>query len=73
LFTAGPDQGNLIPLRSIYFRKFLCEKDKHFLITRKTTPSLKLSCYMLIKDLIRELNIDVIEHRADRIIEFQKI
>jgi len=53
-------------------QKFLCEKDKHFLITRKTTPSLKLSCYMLIKDLIRELNIDVIEHRADRIIEFQK-
>ncbi len=46
----------------------LTEDDKEFLVVRKTGPSLRLSCYKLIVDLLRANGIPFEENRSDRVI-----
>jgi len=49
-------------------QKFYTEKDKRFLVTRKTLPSLKISAYKLIKDLLQEYNLPYEENKSDLVI-----
>jgi len=40
------------------------------LVTRKTTPSLRLSCYLLIKDILSQLGIPYEENRSEMTISY---
>ena len=47
----------------------LLKPNHRILITRKTTPSLRLSCYLLIKDIMTQLNIPIMENRSEMMIQ----
>lgn len=48
----------------------LIKPNHRILVTRKTTPSLRLSCYLLIKDILAQLNIPYEENRSEMTITF---
>jgi len=54
----------------LLFNKFYKEKDKRILILRKTTPALRNSCYLLIKDLIGKYDLPQKHNRADLTYEY---
>lgn len=49
----------------------LLKPNHRMLVTRKTTPSLRLSCYLLIKDLLAQMEIPFEENRSEMTITFQ--
>lgn len=55
----------------LLFNKFYKEKDIRILILRKTTPALRNSCYLLIKDLIGKYNLPQKHNRADLTYEYK--
>lgn len=47
--------------------RFCTEDDLRILVTRKTGPSLKITSYLLIKDLLAQMSVKYEENRADLI------
>jgi len=54
----------------LILERILKYPNKHILVTRKTNPSLRLSAYRLILNLLDELQIPYEHHKAEQIISF---
>ncbi|MGB9835020.1 MAG: PBSX family phage terminase large subunit, partial [bacterium] len=66
----GAGAGKSYTIAQFLILKFVGETNKHFLITRKTTPSLRLSSYMLMRNILRELDLKVEENKTELTWEF---
>ncbi len=52
--------------------KLLSQRNKYLLIARKYNPSLRLTSYRLILDVLNKLNVPYIEHKVDQTIELPR-
>ena len=52
--------------------KLLSRRNKYLLIARKYNPSLRLTSYRLILDVLNKLNVPYIEHKVDQTIELPR-
>ena len=56
----------------LIIEKLLNQKNKHLLIARKYNPSLRLTSYRLVIDILNKLNVPYIEHKVDQTIELPR-
>jgi len=66
----GAGAGKSYTIAQFLILKFIGETDKRFLVTRKTTPSLRLSSYSLMKDILHQLDLEVEENKMEMTWEF---
>ena len=52
--------------------KLLSQRNKYLLVARKYNPSLRLTSYRLILDVLNKLNVPYIEHKVDQTIELPR-
>ena len=64
----GSGAGKSHAVAQKFIEKFYTEKNKRFLVTRKTLPSLKISAYKLIKDLLDIYKLPYNENKSDFVI-----
>ena len=64
----GSGAGKSHAVAQTFIEKFYTEKNKRFLVTRKTLPSLKISAYKLIKDLLDIYKLPYNENKSDFVI-----
>ena len=64
----GAGSGKSYTTAQFLITKAYNERNKHFLITRKTNPSLKITAYQLILQLLNEIGIGYEEKKAEQII-----
>jgi len=55
----------------LLFNKFYKEEDRRILIVRKTTPAIRNSCYLLIKDLIRQYKLPAHLNKSELTFEYK--
>jgi len=55
----------------LVLNKFYKESDKRILIVRKTTPAIRNSCFLLIKDLIRGYGLPYRLNKTELLIEYK--
>lgn len=56
----------------LIIEKFIKGKNKHILITRKTNPSLRVSTYQLVLDILNNLGVPYEHKKAEQILMFGK-
>lgn len=66
----GAGSGKSFSVAQHLLKKFLMEKDKKILITRKTLPSLKITAWSLILERLREWGIPVEINKSELTIKF---
>jgi len=64
----GAGSGKSYTTAQFLITKAYNERNKHFLITRKTNPSLKITAYQLILQLLNEIGIGYEEKKVEQII-----
>ena len=52
--------------------KLLSQRNKYLLIARKYNPSLRLTSYRLVLDVLNKLNVPYLEHKVDQTIELPR-
>ncbi len=68
----GAGSGKSYTVALFLIEKFLKESNKHFLITRKTNPSLKLTSYALILNFLSGMGIPIDLNKSEQVIQFKK-
>ena len=68
----GAGAGKSYAIAQFLITYFLGLNNKHFIVMRKTNPSLKLSAYPLIISMLDEYNVPYKLNRSEQVIEFGK-
>ena len=68
----GAGSGKSYTVALFLIEKFLHESNKHFLITRKTNPSLKLTSYALMLNFLSEIGVPFELNKSEQVIQFNK-
>lgn len=71
LIYGGAGAGKSYTVAQYIVYLFLYAKNKHILVTRKTNPSLRLTAYRLVLNLLDQYQIPYENHKAEQILEFK--
>jgi phage terminase large subunit len=71
LIYGGAGAGKSCTVAQYIIYLLLRAKNKHILVTRKTNPSLRLTAYRLVLNLLEHYQIPYEHHKADQIIKFK--
>jgi len=70
LLFGGAGSGKSYAMAQFFIKKFYEEEDKRFLILRKTLPSLRITAYKLILDLLREYGLPYSLNKSEMLITY---
>ncbi|MCD6477503.1 MAG: PBSX family phage terminase large subunit [Candidatus Aenigmarchaeota archaeon] len=70
LLYGSAGSGKSYAMAQFFVRRFYEGKDKRFLVLRKTLPSLRITAYKLILDLLREYNLPYHLNKTEMLLSF---
>lgn len=70
LLYGSAGSGKSYSVAQLFIRRFYREKNKRFLVLRKTLPSLKITAYKLILDLLKEYGLPYYLNKSEMTISF---
>lgn len=71
VFYGGAGSGKSEAIAQFFALQFIAQNNIKLLVMRKTRPSLKMTCYPLIKKYLDKLNIDYGENKTDMVLSFK--
>lgn len=71
VFYGGAGSGKSEAIAQFFALQFIAQNNIKLLVMRKTRPSLKMTCYPLIKKYLDKLNIEYGENKTDMVLSFK--